>query len=252
MINSRKIRLISLFVCLVFFSSCRPEEYQVETYFAEDNLEEKIHFVSHEDIFIEKIKDQIFDPSSKYIIVNKEYSLNEDYIPEDLVALEVPTIFEDPEINQLREEVADMLKKMFKAAETEDITLYSRSGYRSYRTQVHLFNRYASNQDEEDANLHGARPGESEHQTGLAVDITSESVVYKLVEEFSSTREYNWVKENAHEYGFIIRYPKDKEEITGYMYEPWHLRYLGEELATYIFKSGLSYEEYLEKGGCDV
>ena len=114
---------------------------------------------------------------------------------------------------------------MFDAAEKEDIILYARSGYRSYDTQVQLFKNYAANHGEEAANKYSARPGESEHQTGLVMDVTSESVNLQITSDFGETKEGKWVKENAHNYGFIIRYPEGKSDITGYVYEPWHLRF---------------------------
>ncbi|WP_277630920.1 M15 family metallopeptidase, partial [Atopococcus tabaci] len=179
-------------------------------------------------------------------------SLEEDYAPEDLVTVEVPTVLEDPEIKQMRKEAADALKDMFDAAEKDGITLFARSGYRSYQTQVSLFQNYVSNHGEEAASKYSARPGQSEHQTGLAMDVTSESVNYQLTEEFGNTPEGEWVRENAHRYGFIIRYPKGKEAITGYIFEPWHLRYLGSELAADVHESGLTYEEYLAEKGLDI
>lgn len=180
-------------------------------------------------------------------LVNKQNSLDETYAPTDLVKLDVPTVLENPEINQLRKIAADALKAMFDDAKESDIYLYARSGYRSYQTQKQLFNNYVSNHGEEEAVRFSARPGQSEHQTGLAMDVTSESVNFQLEEGFGETIEGKWLREHGHEYGFIIRYPQGKENITGYIYEPWHIRYLGVELATEVYKSGLTYEEYLAK-----
>ena len=220
------------------------EEENESTESSEDSVEEEGK--------IDNLEDDIFDSSSTAALVNKQYSLDEGYEPEDLVTVEVPTVLENPEINQLREEASEALSEMFHAAEEEDIELHARSGYRSYQTQVELFESYVSNHGEEAANRYSARPGESEHQTGLAMDITSESVNFQLTEEFGETEEGIWTSENAHEFGFVIRYPEGKEEITGYQYEPWHLRYLGEELATEVFESGLTYEEFLIESGVDI
>lgn len=191
---------------------------------------------------------QLQDPSVA-ILVNKEYGLTEDDVPPDLKTVEVPTVLENPEVKQLRKEAANALYDMFAEAKKDGIFLHARSGYRSYETQVHLFNSYAEKHGEEAANRYSAKPGHSEHQTGLVMDVTSESVQYQLVEEFGETEEGLWVKENAHHFGFIIRYPEGKEEITGYIYEPWHLRYLGIDLATAVYESGLTYEEYLDREG---
>ena len=138
---------------------------------------------------------------------------------------------------------------MFEDAEEEGIKLYARSGYRSYQTQVSLFNNYAAQHGEEEANKFSAKPGQSEHQTGLVMDVTAQSVGLQLSEELGETDEGIWLAENAHNYGFIIRYPKDKEEITKYVYEPWHIRYIGVDLATLVYNSGLSYEEFVEEEG---
>ncbi|MGO4540834.1 M15 family metallopeptidase [Paenibacillus sp. 2TAB19] len=180
-------------------------------------------------------------------LVNREHPLEESEVPEDLVKVEVPTVLENPEVNQLREEPAAALKQLFAGAEKEGHKLYARSGYRSFKTQDALFAGYAKQAGEEAANRYSAKAGQSEHQTGLAMDVTSESVSLKLTEDFGEKEEGKWLAAHAHEYGFIIRYPKGKEDITGYIYEPWHIRYLGIELATKVFESGLTYEQYVDE-----
>lgn len=218
----------------------------------EEPGEESNEDIENEDTFALDLEEDILNPSSTAVLVNKQYSLNEEDAPDDLVLVDVPTVLESMEIRQMRQVAADALNVMFEAAEEEGIILHARSGYRSYQTQVQLFNNYVENHGEEAANRYSARPGESEHQTGLAMDVTSESVNYQLTEAFGETEEGIWVKENAHDYGFIIRYPEGKEAITGYIYEPWHLRFLGEELAAEVYESGLTYEEFLAEGGLDI
>jgi len=191
----------------------------------------------------------IEDDESITSLVNKINSLEESYVPADLVTVNVPTVLENPEVNQLREEAALALEEMFAAAKESEVYLHARSGYRSYETQVQLFNGYVERHGEEEANRYSAKPGYSEHQTGLVMDVTSESVALQLDEKFGETIEGEWLKEHAHEYGFLIRYPEGMEEITGYIYEPWHLRYFGEEVATLIVESGLTYEEFLVEEG---
>jgi|SRR5690625_1800407 len=191
----------------------------------------------------------IHSDESMTALVNKQHSLQDNYEPNDLVTVDVPTILENPEVNQLRKEAANALKEMFNEALETNITLYARSGYRSHQTQEQLFNSYAEEHGEEAANRYRARPGQSEHQTGLVMDVTSESVNFQLVEAFDETEEGKWLQDNAHKFGFIIRYPQDKEDITGYIYEPWHLRYLGVDVATAVYESGLTYEEFLVKEG---
>ena len=198
------------------------------------------------------LEDDILNPASIAALVNKQYSLPEDHTPKNLVTVNVPTVLPNPEIKQMRQVAADALKEMFDAAEEEGVILHARSGYRSYETQVQLFRNYASNHGEEAANKYSARAGESEHQTGLVMDITSESVNLQITSDFGETEEGQWVRDNAHTFGFIIRYPEGKSDITGYVYEPWHLRYLGEELATDVYESGLTYEEYLVERGLDI
>lgn len=180
------------------------------------------------------------------VVVNKERNLSDDYIPKDLVSItDVPTCLASPEVNQLRKVASEALTTMFETAMDEiEIQLYARSGYRSYNTQVALYNGYVKNHGQEAADKFSAKPGQSEHQTGLAMDITSDSVNLQLTEDFGETDEGKWVSENAHRFGFIVRYPKGKEDITGYMYEPWHIRYVGEDLAKKVYESGLTLEQY--------
>src|SRR5690625_296897 len=182
-------------------------------------------------------------------LVNKHHSLDENYVPEDLVTVSVPTVLENPEVNQLRKIAADALRDMFDQAKRSEVYLHARSGYRSYQTQVQLFNNYAEQHGEEAANRYSARPGHSEHQTGLVMDVTSESVNFQLDEQFGESEEGTWLSQHAHEFGFVIRYPQNMEDMTGYIYEPWHIRYLGVDVATEVYESGLTYEEYLDREG---
>lgn len=190
--------------------------------------------------------DYVTNPSAYDVLVNKSRNLSSDYIPEDLEVLDdIPTILQNPEVNQLRSVAHEALKELFKAAKKEkSYLLYARSGYRSYNTQYALYNAYISNHGQEAADKYSARPGQSEHQTGLAMDITCGAMNYQLDDSFGETEEGKWVSENAHRFGFIIRYPKGKESITGYSYEPWHLRYVGDSLAQEIYETGLTLEEY--------
>lgn len=197
-------------------------------------------------------EEDIFNDDSMLALANKENQLSNGYEPHDLVTVDVPTVLENPEINQLREDASLALSDMFAAARSDGINLYARSGYRSYNTQSTLYNNYIEDHGQEAADRFSAEPGSSEHQTGLAMDVTSESVNFELAEAFGETEEGAWVRENAHEFGFIIRYPEGAEEITGYMYEPWHLRYLGEAVATDVYDSGLTYEEYIMESGMDI
>lgn len=155
------------------------------------------------------------------LVVNKKYGLPKNY---------------DPKVNK---EALKSLKLMQADAKTLNLDLSLISGYRSYSTQEELYNKYVSIDGEEKANTYSAKPGFSEHQTGLSFDVG------RVDSSFSNTDAAKWLEENAYIYGFIIRYPKDKIDITGYIYEPWHIRYLGKSLAKKVWDSKLTLEEYL-------
>ncbi|CAG9621950.1 M15 family metallopeptidase [Sutcliffiella rhizosphaerae] len=182
------------------------------------------------------------------VLVNKNQSLPTDYIPKDLTIPDVPFSFEgDYEKKYLRKEAAQALESLFTAAEKDGIEIFAVSGYRSYETQNSIYNSYIKRWGEEKTNAVSAVPGHSEHQTGLAMDISSHSAALDLTEEFGETTEGKWVKEHASEHGFIIRYPEEGEPITGYQYEPWHLRYVGNEVAAYMYEHNLTLEEFFDR-----
>lgn len=158
------------------------------------------------------------------LIVNKSYPLPKDYRPEN---------------DELTPETSNAFEKMRADAQAEGLNLYISSGFRSYEYQGQLYQRYADRDGYEKADTYSARAGHSEHQTGLAFDLNT------IDDSFANTPEGKWVAENCWKYGFILRYPKGKEAQTGYQYEPWHLRYLGEDIAKKVYDSGLCLEEYL-------
>ncbi|SDP52224.1 D-alanyl-D-alanine carboxypeptidase [Litchfieldia salsa] len=192
----------------------------------------------------------ILNPENILSLVNKEHTLPSVYIPPDLVKPNVPFSFGDLDVPKryLRVEAGEALENLFMGAKKDSIQLFAVSGYRSYVTQEAIYQAQIRKTGEEElANQTVAIPGQSEHQTGLAIDVSSHSAQLRLVESFGETEEGRWVQEHAHEYGFIVRYPKGKEEITGYQYEPWHLRYVGVEIATQIFTNNLTLEEFFGK-----
>ncbi|MEK5078404.1 M15 family metallopeptidase [Solibacillus sp. FSL W7-1436] len=137
-------------------------------------------------------------------------------------------------------------EKMAKAAMENNIELVAFSGFRSYEYQKTLYDRYVKRDGKEAADRYSARPGYSEHQTGLAFDIGEKGrEELWLTNEFGDTEAGQWLAQNAHKYGFILRYPKGKEEITGFMHESWHFRYLEGDLATKVYEAGVTLEEYL-------
>lgn len=182
------------------------------------------------------------------VIVNKQRSLPEGYEPSDLVEPDVPFSFDGPhEKRQMRKEAAEALEKLFAGAKADGIELRAVSGYRSYQRQVSIYNNNVKTKGEEYASRVSAVPGRSEHQTGLAMDVSSPSVGNVLEEVFGSSKEGEWLDEHAAQYGFIIRYPKGEEDVTGYVYEPWHIRYVGADLAPDVVQSGLTLEEYFDE-----
>lgn len=170
------------------------------------------------------------------VLVNKFYHLKEDYTPSDLVSLSGQ--YNRGANNKMRKEAADALMKMIDAARLENIILYNMSAFRSYDYQVNLYNRYIKRDGKEAADKYSARPGYSEHQTGLCADLN------EISDKFDGTDEANWLRDNAYKYGFILRFLKGKEHITGYKYEPWHFRYVGLEAAKIIYEDNITLEEY--------
>ncbi|ABK85570.1 M15 family metallopeptidase [Bacillus cereus] len=183
--------------------------------------------------------------ASVQAVVNKEYGLPEDYKPEDLVVPNVPFSFSGTlEKSYLRKEAAEALERLFNLAKKEGIQLNAVSGFRSYDYQKKLYANNVKRKGQEHTDRFSAKPGHSEHQTGLTMDVSSKSANNELELTFANTKEGKWLKENAHRAGFIIRYPKGKESITGYAYEPWHIRYVG-DIAESIYKKKLTLEEYM-------
>ncbi|MEY8754966.1 D-alanyl-D-alanine carboxypeptidase family protein [Peribacillus frigoritolerans] len=184
-------------------------------------------------------------PESIPVLVNKQYSLPEDYKPADLIYPNVDFIFEDKiEKRMMREEAGKALELMFQAAEKDNMHFAGVSAYRSHQRQIEVFNNYVAKDGEEKAKTYSAMPGTSEHETGLAIDVTTHDGACAAQDCFGDTKEAAWLAEHAHEYGFIIRYPEGKENITGYKYEPWHIRYVGVDAATEIFEAKITLEEY--------
>ena len=191
----------------------------------------------------------IQNPTNTVSLVNKEFGLPDGYTPEDMVRPDVLFSFGDQDIEKsyLRKEAASALEEMFNAAKKDGVILYAVSGYRSYDRQSVLFNAEVDKVGEKKAEEAVAYPGNSEHQTGLAMDISAESADFLLTEDFEDTKEGKWLHEKAYLYGFILRYPKGKEDITKYKFEPWHYRYVGKKSAKDIFENNWTLEEYFEQ-----
>lgn len=194
-------------------------------------------------------KNVIQNPSNILALVNKQYYLPDTYIPADLIRPAIAFSFGNEQIEKsfLRKEAGEALTKMFTEAKNSGIELYAVSGYRSYSRQKAVFDEEVNRFGKEKAIMESAVPGSSEHQSGLAMDISSKSNKLDLNEGFADTNEGKWLAENAHRFGFILRYPKDKEGITNYEYEPWHFRYVGLKAAKIIYDHNWTLEEYFNE-----
>lgn len=175
------------------------------------------------------------------ILVNKYNYLTEDYIPDNLENISTNYAREGMKLVNYAK---DAFEELAQAAQKENMKIIAMSSYRSYTYQVNLYNRYVAQDGKEAADTYSARAGFSEHQTGLAADVYNGKEDYT---NFEKTKEFTWMQENAHKYGFILRFPKDKVKETGYQYESWHYRYVGKEAAKYIHKHKITLEEYYVK-----
>lgn len=189
----------------------------------------------------DKSKHSLSAPDSLWAVLNKGRKLSADYVPPDLVILEVRSRSAGI---KLRKEASKSLNQLFAAAAAEKVSLLAVSAYRSYSYQSTIYKNYVATQGQAATDATSARPGHSEHQTGLAIDLGAVNRNCELEECFGQTSEGRWLAANAHKYGFIIRYPQQKRQLTGYSYEPWHLRFVGKELAAELNKSGLVMEQF--------
>lgn len=171
------------------------------------------------------------------MLVNKYNYLPKNYIPNNLITV---TKYSKKEL-QINSEAYSAFLKMREDIEKETMQIRIVSAYRSYDYQNNLYHNYLKYDTQEIVDTYSSRPGYSEHQTGLAIDIDNEKVDYN---RFHITQEFKWMQENAYKYGFILRFPLGKEKITGYKYESWHYRYVGTDIAKYIHDNNLTYEEY--------
>lgn len=193
------------------------------------DLDKKQYEDMHETINLNKIN----------ILVNKHNYLKEDYVPENLKSLSSTYALSNM---KMVEEAANAFESLSKDASKKNYKVIAMSTYRSYEYQVDLYNKYVKSDGKDAADTYSGRPGNSEHQTGLAVDVYNQTETYT---NFEKTKEYNWMQENAYKYGFILRFPKDKENETGYEFESWHYRYVGKDIAKYIHKHNITLEEYI-------
>lgn len=180
----------------------------------------------------------------RFVILNKYYYADENYKADDLIEIDpIYSLYGSTYKTELSKECFEAFLKMYNDAKEAGYGFKINSAYRSYEKQETIYNRYVNEDGQKQADTYSARPGYSEHQTGYAFDIRDYPYTN---EDFSKTKAFTWVSENAYKYGFILRFPKDKEYITGYQYESWHYRYCGIECSTYIHNHDITFEEYYE------
>ena len=189
---------------------------------------------------LEQYKDikQAKNLNTEKILVNKYYYLDENYVPDNLELINTKYALSNMKLVNVAK---NAFEEMASDAKKEKLNIVAMSTYRSYSYQVNLYNKYVKTDGKDAADTYSGRPGHSEHQTGLAVDVYNTKENYT---NFEKTKEFDWMQEHAHEYGFILRFPKDKENETGYVYESWHYRYVGKDAAKYIKEPDISFEEY--------
>jgi D-alanyl-D-alanine carboxypeptidase len=237
-----------------FLNKDKQEQHNKSQKQTEEKTPSETNSPALEAIFFNEIKEVdgkavIQNPGNILALVNKQYFLPDVYIPLDLIRPEVAFSFGDEQVEKgfLRKVAGDALTKMFTEAKNSGIELFAVSGYRSYSRQKAVFDAEVNQFGMEKAILEVALPGASEHQSGLAMDISSKSNQSDLTEGFANTNEGKWLAENAHNFGFILRYPKGKEGITNYDYEPWHFRYVGIKAATIMYEHKWTLEEYFNE-----
>ena len=182
----------------------------------------------------------VSNTDSYIVLVNKNNKLSKDYIPNDLENISLKYSYEN---KYLRHEAKEAFEKLSYNAYINGYRIIAVSAYRDYNYQEELFNYYVNEKGMDYALKCSAKSGHSEHQTGLAVDVEGSNFDY---DNFENSKDFYWMSKNAHKYGFILRYPKNSEHITGFKYEPWHYRYVGIEVATYIYENNITLEEYIE------
>lgn len=239
-INNTYIKDLNTIINLSYFKEDNLDRYLKYLNTSTKDLETSITYVNiglDNDYYTNVIN--IDNQDDLAVLVNKYHKLSNDYVPSDLEKINSKYQWLGRS-NELRKDAREAFEKMCEAATKDNIYIYAGSGYRSYQTQLYLYNTYVKRDGFKAAETYSARASYSEHQTGLAMDIANKSGFIS-----KNDKEYNWLVKNSYKYGFILRYPEDKENITGYMYEEWHYRYLGTTLAKEVYDSGLTYDEYL-------
>ena len=242
LLNRKYNKMVVKFIKRKYFIFNNLDEY-IKYYKDSDNddLDNTISLVNvkaNNDYYDEDIVKNSNINEGNLMLVNKFNKLTNEYIPNDLV--DVSKMYGYGE-NKLKKEVYENFLNMWNDAKAQNLNLIITSAYRDYAYQDSLWKNYASSKGDKWADSVAARAGYSEHQTGLAMDIVTYG---SNMDNFENTNEFKWLNENAYKYGFIMRYPKGKEKITGYAYESWHYRYVGKKVAKEIHDKGITYDEY--------
>ena len=241
-LNKKMDKNIPVFIKQKYFLFKNLDRYLA--YYKDHKDDKKSHIVSIVNVgadyewYDKKNIKEADTKKGKLILINKFNHIDKSYTPKNIIAVSNQYAYGD---NSITEEAFNNFKNMFYAAKKEDLTLIITSSYRDYETQAKLWNQYSNAYGDDYADSVSARAGYSEHQSGYAIDIVTYNSV---MNDFEKTDEFKWLQKHAHEYGFILRYPKGKEDITGYDYESWHYRYVGKEVATAIKEKKITYDEY--------
>lgn len=243
--SSRFFIIIILILCLVAALVAMLSFFHTTPVNAPKPTQETHHSQKNKSTPPPEENHSINDPSSYWVIVNKQRPLKADFAPSNLTTPNVAiNTAKSQEENSLRADIAPKVVALFNAAQQAGHTYILASGYRSFKLQNTYYTNYVATSGQAEADRFSARPGTSEHQTGLALDVATVDRIHYLDQAFGEDAAGRWLADHAFEYGFIIRYLPGKESITGYMYEPWHIRYVGESLAKKLYERNQTMEEY--------
>ncbi len=241
-INLVLLVLLLLAIVLLFTSMYAYKNREVIRENAKPTIEPILDSSSSEPVPT-ALPNELISTSSMTVLVDRTHGLQVDYVPENLAT---PYLLSTTNVIEVNEEAGNQAKQMMADAMGQGFNLYVTSGYVSYSQQDTIYHDLVDLVGEEIANNQAAKPGYSEHQTGLALDFTDDPTITNQTVDFANTGSGQWLYEHAHEYGFILRYPKGKESITGYAFQPWHYRYVGVDTANAIYavSPDETFEEY--------
>lgn len=233
-----KVKFVESFLSVSYAKLKNYDRYVSYQDKENDDAETTVLYVNMDFDKEDYVDSLVIDNFDEQVLVNKHRQLSSKYVPSDLVKFDSEYVKGKDDVLADRT-VVTAFKQMATAAKEEGLDILVNSGYRSYQDQEEVVNTYLDLYGEKYVNNYVAKAGYSEHQTGMSLDVASgtESV-------FVNSDEYSWMMDNAYKYGFILRYPKSKEEITGYKCEAWHYRYVGKEIAKYIKENNITYDEY--------